>query len=144
MQFPIFIGLRRSRFFFCLLVVLHGVAAASLLALPWPPSLRYGLLVLVGLALGYALRPPRIVGLRFAAPDRLDCLLANGQHVVAKALPDSTVFSRLIVLRLRIGAEKRVTGLVVLPDQTSLEQFRLLRLCLRWQVTPKDDGGAVS
>jgi hypothetical protein len=35
--------------------------------------------------------------------------------------PESTVFSQLIVLRLRLGEAKRVSSLVLLPDQMSAE-----------------------
>jgi hypothetical protein len=142
-QFPLAIGLHRSSFLILLLVLLHSLAAACLIALPWSLALRGVLLVLVGLSLGNALRRPRIIGLRLCARDRLDCLLADGNHVTAKALPDCTVFARLIVLRLRIGEEARVNSLTLFPDQMSAEQFRLLRLWLRWHAEPKDGDGTV-
>ena len=143
MQFPISIGLHRSTLLITLLVLLHTVAAGCLVALPWPLILRLLLLALVGLSLACALRPPRVTGLRLAARDRLECLLADGDRVIATALADSTVFTRLIVLHLRIGQEKRASSLVLLPDQMSAEQFRLLRLWLRWHAEPKDDAGTV-
>ena len=103
--------------------------------------LRGILLLAVGISLGCALRPSRIVGLRLAARDRLECLLAGGDRVAATVLADSTVFTRLIVLRLRLGEETRVSSLAVLPDQMSAPQFRLLRLWLRWHAEPKEDAG---
>jgi hypothetical protein len=140
-QFPIDIGLHGSRFLFLLLVLVHSVAAGCLVALPWPLILRCASLALVGVSLAHALRPSRIVGLRLAGPSRLDCLQADGSRVAAKALPGSTVFARLLVLQLRIGEEKRTTSLPLLPDQMSAQEFRLLRLWLRWQAEPKDDAG---
>jgi hypothetical protein len=140
-QFPIAIGLHRSTLLSILLVLVHGAAAACLIALPWSWALRSVPLLLLGLSLGYALRTSRIIGLRLCGRDRLDCLLADGRRVAASVLPDSTVFYRLIVLRLRIGEEKRVSSLALLPDQMSAEHFRLLRLWLRWQAASKDDDG---
>jgi hypothetical protein len=137
-QFPIAIELHRSALLFFLLVLFHALAAACLVMLPWSWHQRSVLLILVGLSLGYALRRPRIIGLRLCTRDRLDCVLADGNRVAAKALPGSTVFARLIVLRLRIGDDTRVTSLALLPDQMSTEQFRLLRLWLRWHAEPKD------
>lgn len=123
---------------------MHAIAAGCLVALPWPWLLRGVLLLLVAGSLGYALRPSRIVGLRLAARDRLECLLAGGDRVAATVLDDSAVFSRLIVLRLRIGEEARASSLVLLPDQLPAEQFRLLRLWLRWHAEPKSGDGTAS
>ena len=141
MQFPIVIGLHRSILLVILLVLVHAVAAGCLVVLPssWP--LRCLLLLAVGCSLVCALRSPRIVGLRLAARDRLECLLAGGDRLAAKVLDDSAVFSLLIVLRLRIGEETRVSSLVLLPDQLSTEQFRALRLWLRWHAEPKSGDG---
>ena len=65
----------------------------------------------------------------------LDCLYAEGVRAKAELLPDSTVFTHLIVLRIRIGeaggAQQKVS-LALLADSMSVEQFRQLRLCLRW------------
>ena len=121
---------------------MHAVAAGCLVALPWSWLLRGVFLLLLAGSLGYALRAPRIVGLRLAARDRLECLLADGDRAAATVLADSTVFSRLIVLRLRVGEEARVSSLVLLPDQMPAEQFRVLRLWLRWHAEPKNGGTA--
>ena len=141
MQFPIAIGLHRSILFSVLQVLIHAVAAGCLVALPWPWLLRGLAVLLLCGSLGYALRPPRIIGLRLAARDRLECLLADGDRAAATVLADSTVFSRLIVLRLRVGEEARVSSLVLLPDQMPAEQFRVLRLWLRWHAEPKSGDG---
>jgi hypothetical protein len=137
-QFPLFIELHRSSRLSLLLVLLHGAAAACIIVLPWPWILRSVLLVFVGLSLGYALRPSRIHGLRISGRSRLDCLLADGRRVGTLVLQDSTVFNRLIVLRLRIGEEKRVSKLALLPDHMSADQFRVLRLWLRWHAESRE------
>ena len=123
---------------------MHAVAMACVVALPWPLLWRGMVLLALVSSLGYALRPSGIVGLRLVAGDRLECLRAGGDCVAATVLADSTVFSRLIVLRLRVGEEARVVRLVLLPDQMPGEQFRVLRLWLRWHAEPKDGGAGVA
>ena len=144
MQFPIVIVLHRSLLLSILLVTMHAVAAACVVALPWPLLWRCMVLLALAWSLGYALRSPGITGLRLAAGDRLECLRAGGDCVAATVLADNTVFPHLIVLRLRVGEEARVTRLVLLPDQMPAEQFRVLRLWLRWHAEPKDDGAGVA
>jgi toxin CptA len=136
-QFPITIELRRSRLLVALLVLAHGLAAGCTVALPCPWSLRGGLLLAIGVSLGCALRLSPITGLRLCTPDRIDGLLRGGACVALDLQAESTVFSQLIVLRLRLGEARRVSSLVVLPDQMSAEQFRVLRLWLRWRTEPK-------
>ena len=62
----------------------------------------------------------------------LECVVANGDRFSAQVKPDSTVFNRLIVLRLLVGDEQRTANFALLPDSLSTEQFRVLRLWLRW------------
>jgi hypothetical protein len=143
-QFPIVIGLRRSLLLSILLVTMHAVTAACIIALPWPLLWRGMVSLALACSLGYALRPPGIIGLRLVAGDRLECLRAASDCVAATVLADSAVFARLIVLRLRVGEEARVISLVLLPDQMPVEQFRALRLWLRWHAEPKDGGAGAA
>ena len=136
MQFPLVIELRRSRLRVFLLVLSHGTAVVACWLLPWPLAWRGVVLLLVALSLLRALRPERIVGLRLAAPDRLACRLADGRLVGATVQAESSVFTRLIVLRLRLdeeGRPGRPCALVIVPDQLEAQQFRRLRVCLRWR-----------
>ncbi len=139
MQFPVSIELQRSYLLVVLLVIAHAAAVACLIALPWPGPWRSGLVVVIAGSLAYALRPPRIIGLRLRGKGALEALLANGDRAALSLCADSTVFGRLIVLRVRVGEETRVSSLTVLPDQLSAEQFRLLRLWLRWRTESGKD-----
>jgi hypothetical protein len=144
MQFPIAIALRRSRLLLVLTVVLHGLAAASLAVLPWPLSLRCLLLVIVALSLWRQIwRPSRVVGLCLAASGELSFQFANGEQAFVRAQPDSVVFSQLLVLRVRDGESGRLETLALLPDSMPSEQFRVLRLWLRWRADSSDqrEGG---
>ena len=132
MQFPVSIELCRSRFLPLLLVIIHALTAACLSVLPWPLPVRLLLCALVGASLWRALQPHVIVGLHIHSRDRLDCRMTDGTMATLAILTDSTVFDRLIVLRMRVGDETRIRSLVLLPDQMTTKQFRTLRLWLRW------------
>lgn len=138
MQFPVSIELHRSRFLSLLFVLIHALSAICLALLPWPWLLRLLLLALVGGSLWRVLQSHVIVGLRIHGRDQLDCLVIDGTRATLAIMPDSTVFDRLIVLRLRIGEERRIRNLTLLPDQMSAEQFRALRLWLRWHAEAKE------
>ena len=138
MRFPVSIELHRSRLLVVFLVLFHLLAIACLLVVPWYLLIRLVLILLVGFSASYsihAIRFPSIVGLRLPVLDRLECCLSDGNQHEAILLPGCTVFSRLIVLRLSFGVGKKVSRLTLLPDQMSANEFRILRLWLRWHST---------
>ena len=49
-------------------------------------------------------------------------------------LADSTTFSWLTVLRIRLEGEQRVRSIVVLSDSVSPSDFRRLQIWMRWQL----------
>jgi hypothetical protein len=132
-QFPIHIELRRSRLLVFSLLLSHFLASACVIALSWSWLLILPLLVLIGVSAWCALQPSAIIGLRLATGGGLDCLIAGNERVAAVVLADSTVFNQLIVLRMEMGDARRVTNLILLTDSMSSEEFRLLRLWLRWR-----------
>lgn len=143
MRFPIQIDLRRSRLLFGLTSVLHTLAAGCLLSLPWPSTARYLLLAVVAWSAWQTQRPSRVVGLRLAANGDLACLMATGEQIPASVQPDTAVFSQLVVLRLRARDSGQLENLALFPDSMPVEQFRLLRLWLRWRAEASDrfEGG---
>ncbi|GHU20250.1 hypothetical protein FACS189475_08830 [Betaproteobacteria bacterium] len=132
MQSPVFIELRRSNILIGSVGLMHCAAAVVFFFLPWPLPLRIVLPGALAISLVYALRPPRIVSLRLHGNGDLECALSDGTLRPAILLPDTTVFSWLVVLRLRVEDEKGTISLPLFPDHMSREEFRLLRLCLRW------------
>ncbi len=136
MQFPIQIELRRSRLLAFLTVALHVLAIGCLLLLPWPALARGMLVLIVALSAWHALRPSPVGGLRLGEGGELAILRADSEPVAAVVQPDTAVFSWLVVLRVRNERDDRLDSLVLLPDSMSAEQFRLLRLWLRWLASP--------
>lgn len=127
------VELRRSRFLFFLIILLHGLAMASLFALPCPLYVRFLLCLPVVWSARHSLRPATLSALRLSAANELDCADFQGQWQTLDILPGSTVFPWLIVLNLREPEGERQQALVLLPDQMPKETFRRLQRHLRWR-----------
>jgi hypothetical protein len=132
-RFPVFIELRRSLCRAGALCVMHGAAAGVFSVLPWPLPLRIASFAVLAASLRHSLRPPRVASLRLHENGGLECVLPDGTDLPAAPLPDSTVFPWLVVLRLKADGRKRVISLPLFQDHMSREEFRLLRLWLRWR-----------
>ena len=137
MQFPVFIELHRSNHLFLLLFLFHAVAVCCVFVLPYPWILRAILLAFAGFSAWYSFRPTQIVGLYLSGQGKLECLLVDGNRVAAFVLPESTVFSQLIVIRLRLDEGRQVSQLALLPDHMDTGKFRILRVWLRWASEPR-------
>ena len=132
MQFPVFIKLRRSRLRLVLLLLFHTLAALCVVVAPmlWPIQVLLG--VLIGASLWRALPPDQVLALSLSWRNGLQCLLPGDQRVSAVVMPDTTILGWLIVLRWRIEEDSRVNSLLLFPDSMSVEEYRLLRIWLRW------------
>jgi hypothetical protein len=139
-QFPLGIELRRSRGLTWLLILLHLLAGGCLWLPPWPAAARWLLLAMVALSGWRALRASQVVGLRLGDRGELVLLSVAGDCPAVTVLPDTAVFSRLIVLRLREDDDRgRRRSLTLLPDSMPPGQFRLLRLWLRWLANARSE-----
>lgn len=144
MQFPVIIRLHRSRSLFVLLVSFHALAFGCVFFTQWPWFWR---LLLLGMILCSAvfslLRPSRneIAGFRIDSKQNFECLSCGEDYIPCDILAGSTVFRRLVVLRLRVGKTRRVTTQAVFEDQMSADEFRMLRLWLRWRAEPRTGVG---
>jgi len=143
-RLPIRIALRSSRLLIGLLAGLHVLAAVSVIILPWAMWLRAALLAGVVISLWRSLPPAPVNGLRLGERGQLTLLYPQAELLPVRVCPDTTVFSQLIVLRVREDESNRVLSYPLLPDSMSSEEFRRLRLWLRWQISDEvpTDGGA--
>ena len=127
MRFPVCVEIKPSRRLRAALLLLHllAIGAIAALALAWPFSVLAIPLLLVT---GY-----RALAL---APTRRFCLEADGglacDELPAEILPGTTVFVWLVVMRYRTEGEHRVRNCVVLADSLPADDFRRLRIWLRW------------
>ena len=132
MQFPVFIELRRSFIYSFVTCCMHGVAAVCLLAVPLDWFWHLILLSPIAGSLWFSLRPGRYTSLRLVVGEELAFLDVDGARVGAELLPESTVFTWLVVLRFKIEGQRKTHALTLLPDPMSRDEFRTLRLWLRW------------
>ena len=143
MQFPILIELRRSTVYQVLLTAVHAVAALSVWYLPCEGLWRVVGLVLVFASVAVVFRSPGIVGLQLTATE-LRVRTSNGLLLGATLRPGCTVFRGLAVLRLDCEGEAKSRSLVLFPDSFSGDDFRMLRLWLRWSAQSGRNAGSAS
>ena len=132
------------------LALILGLAHVTAIALLWPLMLPVaaklaatGVLAtsLVIYLRHYALRnlPGSIIGLAIADDMTFTLQTRCGQHIVCELLGSSFVAPYLTVLELRPGnaakwwQRPRARSVVILPDALGKEDFRQLRVLLRWK-----------
>lgn len=135
MQLPLTLTLRRSRQLDILLLTMHAsaLAGAGLAALPlW---LRVLLAAAITASAWHQMwrlsGPRRICRLTLRADGLLDLERSSGLGGEAAVLAQSTVMSWLTVLLLR--RDGRREALAILADALGPDDFRALRLWLRWR-----------
>ena len=144
MQFPIIIGLRRSRFVDGALLAATATGLVAIALTPWALTVLAMLgsaIVLVAVVTVKALTP-QIRALRIDNDGRISCQIADrSELILVRLLPGATVHPWLTVLRL--ADEQRTYRVVIAPDSIALEEFRRLRVWLRWRLeVSADPGGA--
>ncbi len=135
MQLPVVLTLHPSRQLAILLLLAHGGALAVVFAIVLPIWIKLVLLAAITVSIGHILRRlhglRRIARLTLRSDGLLEYVRGNDESGEARIHPHTTVTPLLTVLLLRQGRRSEV--LVVLPDALSREDFRRLRLWLRWQ-----------
>ena len=104
----------------------------SLFVPPWPLFAPFLLCLPLAWSSWRSLRPAPFAALRLNSANEIECANLQGQWQTMQILPGSTVFSWMIVLRLRETEGEQRKNLLLLPDQMSKEAFRRLQRHLRW------------
>lgn len=135
MQLPVTLTLQPSRRLALLLLAVHsgvlGLLAAVTISFWIKLLLLPAILFSAWRVLKSIWRRQRIIRLTLRADGRLDYLRLNAAIGEARIHPHTTVTPQLTVLLL--SSERRIEPLVLLPDSLDAEEFRQLRLWLRWQ-----------
>lgn len=134
MQFPITIGLRRSHF---LDVSLGFVTLfASLVALGFPQSLALRLffcgVIWVLATLVWWQLSLKFVAIRLERGGQVLISCDGGEFLAAELLQGATVHPWLTVVRFKTE-DARVRRLIATVDSLNRQDFRRLRVFLRWQ-----------
>lgn len=140
MQFPVLIGLRRSFLLPAtgLSLLLPVLPLVFLAPHPFPWRIAYllcCLLVLLAAARSW-LRPPLALALLADGRIRL-----AGEEAGRRVLGGTCIHPWLTVFRLENG-QKRPLTVVVTVDSLNREDFRRLRVFLRWRLPLNAPGGA--
>lgn len=115
--------------------VLHLLAGAAILLADLPVWLAGLLLLAVAASLAHARRLPPSTALRCRADGSL-AMRAGDDWQAVDLLPDSLVLAWLVVLRYRHPGRRWADTLVVLPDGLAADDFRHLRVWLKWRARP--------
>jgi toxin CptA len=134
-QFPIVIGLHRSRF----LDAGFGMvlASAAMLILLWPQATPFRLVALPAIALagwlGWRQLSPALSAIRLESDGRMSVMTGgDAEFVAATPLPGAFVHPWLCVVRLKMP-DGRVKSLNATVGTLNRQNFRRLRAFLRWR-----------
>ncbi|MDP2134149.1 MAG: hypothetical protein Q8J99_11105 [Sulfuritalea sp.] len=130
---PLSISLKPSRRLLLVQALAHLAAAAAVLASHIPSWTAALLLLLVGASLAHGRRPPAVTALVLRGDGRLETVGADGTASEAAVHSHTLVLAFLVVLLYR--QQGRLRALTLFADSLSAEDFRQLRLWLRWRAT---------
>jgi hypothetical protein len=93
------------------------------------------LLALIVWSLMTVLKPmaPELDTLRIRSREKLEARSIDGRYLELTLLAGTTAFVSLIVLRFCLEGERQARSIVLLPAQIPSDQFRALRVWLRWE-----------
>jgi toxin CptA len=126
-------ALKPSRRLLLIQSLAHLVAAGAVLAANLPAWLAAVLLLLTGASLARMRRPPAVASLALRGDGSIEIVGADGTASEAVVHPHTLVLSFLVVLLYR--CQGRLRALTLLGDSLAEEDFRQLRLWLRWRPT---------
>ncbi len=142
MQFPLRLNLRPSIRLTICLSLLHAAAISSLLPLDLAWTLKIVLAFVLTVSAWFSIRryallrdATSIRDLTFAADGTVQCLWnASATDTFACTVSaQSTALPWLVVILLKAPQWRRLRPVVVLPDALSADEFRALRIWLRWK-----------
>lgn len=135
MQFPITIGLRRSRFLDRVLVAFALAASGVILAFPKPPAILGALLLAVGVLFLWSWwrLTPSLSAIRLERDGSILAANSGSSEFGQSSLPHrASVHPWLTVFRLELpGGHQH--SLVLARDSMASDDYRRLRVFLRWR-----------
>lgn len=135
MQFPVIVGLHRSRFLDIAMLIGAMLPTAVVLASRQSTGVQAGLVLAIWMLSGLAWRrlSPKVLAIRLERTGHVFICNSDGSDfVAARLLPDAAVHPWLTVIMLRTDDGQRHT-LIATVDSLNQQDFRRLRVFLRWQ-----------
>lgn len=134
---PLLVTLKPSRSLTAILIVAHGASGFALLMLPLPIWLKSAGVVFILIAAWhyvrhYALLNTRtaVRALRLMSDAKLEILRTDWQSTRPSA--EQFVHPYLTIIRCCVDNRRWPIAIVILPDMLDAENFRALRVRLKW------------
>ena len=138
------ITLRPSRILTAILVLAHGAAIAMVALAGMPFWLELIAIAALVASLVFDVRqtallraPDAVITLEIASDDKLSIQTRRSEWIECEVLGSTYVTSFLTILNLKGIDSGRNTRAVILPDSLDAEDFRKLRVWLRWKRGPQ-------
>jgi toxin CptA len=142
--------LKRSRYLTTVSMGVHIGAAATLIPLQLPLAARLAIALALGLSLAHSIwrfawlrSHSSIVGLELTNREHGSIQFAQGAWCEARVLRTTYVTPVLTVVNVRVSGLRTLRHVIIVPDSIDADDFRKLRVMLRW-AHPKDAGMAAS
>jgi toxin CptA len=123
-----------------ILSLAHLVAAGLLWPLALPFSIKVTVIVVLIISLIYYLRRDALLTAKdavvvFELSDDMQCTLTkrSGESIACTILGSTFVAPYLTVLNLKSAGKLFMRSVVIMPDGIDAEEFRCLRVWLRWK-----------
>lgn len=134
------VSLRPSWILAAILAAAHGAAIAAVALAGMPPWLQLIAIAALAVSLMFEIRqtvllraPDAVVAIEIASDDALSVQTRRGDWIRCEVLGSTYVTYFLAIVNLREQGGGRVKRAVILPDSTDAEDFRKLRVWLRWK-----------
>ena len=138
------ITLQPSRILTAILVLAHGAAIAMVALAGMPLWLELIAIAALAASLVFELRqtallraPDAVITLEIASDDKFSIQTRRGEWIECELLGSTYVASFLTILNLKALDGGRSKHAVILPDSLDEEDFRKLRVWLRWKRDPQ-------
>jgi toxin CptA len=136
--------LKRSPYLTMASACVHIGAVATLFPLQLPLAAKLAIGVALGLSLAHSIRrfawlgsPGSIVGLELTDREHGSIQFAQGVWCEGRVLPTTYVTPMLTVVNVRVNGLRTVRHAIIVQDNIDADDFRKLRVMLRWAY-PKD------
>ena len=140
------VSLKRSRYLVAASACVHLAAIATLVPLQLPLTARLGIALAVTLSLAHSIRrfawlrsPESIVAIELTDCEQGSMQSAAGLWCEGRVLPTTYVTPMLTVVNMRVNGSRRVRHALIVADNIDADDFRKLRVALRWAY-PKNAG----
>lgn len=131
-----------------ILSLVHFIAGGFLWPLALPLGAKILVVVLLIISLGYYLRKDALLSADDAVvamqlEDDRGCILImrSGQSITGRIAGSTFVAPYLTVINLRPAGKFFMRSVVILPDSMQMEEFRRLRVWLRWKWKSDQENG---